>query len=91
MLAQAIAYMPGLARLSCVRFWTGFRAATPDGLPLIGPHQDRPGVWLATGHEGLGITTSLSTASVLAALMCGQPSPIPADPYRPDRVSAIHA
>ncbi len=91
MLAQAIAYMPGLAHLSCVRFWTGFRAATPDGLPLIGPHQDRPGVWLATGHEGLGITTSLSTARILAALMCGQPSPIPADPYRPDRVSAIHA
>src|SRR6476660_5687744 len=38
MLARAVAYLPGLARLSCIRVWTGLRAATPDGLPLIGRH-----------------------------------------------------
>ena len=26
--------------------WTGLRAATPDGLPLIGPHSARRGLWL---------------------------------------------
>ena len=62
MIARALEYMPGLARLSALRVWTGFRAATPDSLPLIGPLPGRAGHVLATGHEGLGITTSLGTA-----------------------------
>jgi glycine/D-amino acid oxidase-like deaminating enzyme len=37
MLRRAQEYMPGLADLSAIRTWTGFRAATPDKLPLIGP------------------------------------------------------
>src|SRR4030095_11752013 len=38
MLERAIEYLPRIERLSSVRTWTGFRAATPDKLPLIGPH-----------------------------------------------------
>jgi glycine/D-amino acid oxidase-like deaminating enzyme len=86
MLARAVAYLPGLARLSCIRVWTGLRAATPDGLPLIGQHSARPGVWIAGGHEGLGITTSLATGQLLAAQMLGRTPPIPAEPYLPARV-----
>ena len=41
MLARAKKYVPGIARLSAIRVWTGFRAATPDKLPLIGPGQRR--------------------------------------------------
>jgi glycine/D-amino acid oxidase-like deaminating enzyme len=37
MLGRAIEFLPGLRNLSAVRAWTGFRAATPDKLPLIGP------------------------------------------------------
>ncbi len=93
MLARALAYLPGLARLSCIRVWTGLRAATPDGLPLIGPHAARPGVWVAGGHEGLGITTSLATAELLAAQLLGRTPPIPLEPYLPARVlqEAAHA
>ena len=40
MIARALTYMPGLANLSAIRAWTGFRAATPDSLPIIGPHPD---------------------------------------------------
>ncbi len=36
MLLRALEYMPGLANLSAIRTWTGFRAATPDKLPIIG-------------------------------------------------------
>ena len=93
MLARAVAYLPGLARLSCIRVWTGLRAATPDGLPLIGPHPARPGVWIAGGHEGLGITTSLATAQLLAAQLLGHTPPIPVAPYLPARMlqEAAHA
>ena len=59
MLDRAIEYLPGLRKLSSLRTWTGFRAATPDKLPLIGPHVEHKRLYLATGHEGLGITTSL--------------------------------
>jgi glycine/D-amino acid oxidase-like deaminating enzyme len=86
MVARALLYMPGLARLSAIRTWTGFRAATPDGLPLIGPHPERPGLYLATGHEGLGITTCLATAELVAALLAGRSPPIPAEPYLPARL-----
>jgi glycine/D-amino acid oxidase-like deaminating enzyme len=93
MLDRAFAYLPTLAQLSCNRVWTGFRAATPDGLPLIGPHSGRKGLWLATGHEGLGITTSLATAKLLAAQLLGRPADIPFQPYLPSRnvQQAAHA
>jgi glycine/D-amino acid oxidase-like deaminating enzyme len=86
MLALALSYLPGLVHCSCIRVWTGFRAATPDGLPLIGPHPDRTGVWLAAGHEGLGITTSLATARLLSARFCARETAIPWEPYLPARV-----
>lgn len=85
MMKRALEYMPGLASLSCIRVWTGFRASTPDKVPLIGPVPNQPGIWLATGHEGLGITTSLGTASLLVDRILGKPSEIPHQPYDPAR------
>jgi D-hydroxyproline dehydrogenase subunit beta len=85
MLQRASAYMPAISSLHAIRVWTGFRAATPDKLPLIGPSTLDESIWLATGHEGLGITTSLSTASLLTAMFTGQTPEIPAEPYLPER------
>jgi glycine/D-amino acid oxidase-like deaminating enzyme len=87
MLARAAAYMPALSRLPAIRVWTGFRAATPDKLPLIGPAIADPTLWLATGHEGLGITTSLGTAALIAAELTGAQLPIAIEPYLPARFS----
>jgi D-hydroxyproline dehydrogenase subunit beta len=85
MLQRASHYMPALARLSVIRVWTGFRAATPDKLPLIGPWPGDTSLWLATGHEGLGITTALGTAELLAAAFTGREPHIAAEPYLPSR------
>ena len=85
MLARAFEYMPDLGGLSAIRVWTGFRAATPDKLPLIGPCPGYDRLYLATGHEGLGITTSLATAKLLIDQLLGRPSQIPIDPYLPNR------
>lgn len=85
MLERAFEYMPALADLSVIRTWTGFRAATPDNLPLIGPVEER--LWVATGHEGLGITTSLATAQLIADRLAGRTPAIPAEPYLPARFS----
>ncbi|MCE4072764.1 MULTISPECIES: NAD(P)/FAD-dependent oxidoreductase [Pseudomonas] len=85
MLRRAVDYMPGLANLNVIRSWAGFRAASPDGMPLVGEHPQRPGLWLAVGHEGLGVTTAPGTADLLAAQLCNEPLPLPADPYSPRR------
>jgi glycine/D-amino acid oxidase-like deaminating enzyme len=85
MLARACEYMPGLSDLSAVRCWAGFRPATPDKLPLIGPCPGRERIWLATGHEGLGITTSLGTAKLLADMILQRPTDIAPEPYAPAR------
>lgn len=88
MLERAMLFMPALARTSIVRTWTGFRPATPDKLPLIGPWKPTNGLWIAAGHEGLGITTSLGTAKVLADLVVGRQPPIDAAPFSPMRLLA---
>jgi len=93
MLDRAVEYLPGLGQLSSLRAWTGFRAATPDKLPLIGPHFERERLYLATGHEGLGITTSLATAKLLVAQIVDRESAIPVTPYLPARLAQepVHA
>jgi glycine/D-amino acid oxidase-like deaminating enzyme len=85
MLQQAVSFMPALAKLKAIRSWTGFRAASPDGLPMIGPHPWRKNVWIANGHEGLGITTSLATAELLKDQMTQQASKIATASYLPSR------
>ncbi|MDP6544851.1 MAG: FAD-dependent oxidoreductase [Phycisphaerae bacterium] len=85
MIRRATRYVPSLGQLSAIRIWAGHRAATPDKLPLIGPSIAGDRIWLATGHEGLGITTSLGTGQLLADLMLGRSGEIPAEPYSPKR------
>lgn len=90
MLRRAQQFMPGLGAMSAVRTWTGFRAATPDKLPLIGPWPGDKSLFLATGHEGLGITTSLGTARILVDQVTGAKPAIPIEPYLPSRAAREH-
>lgn len=85
MVQRAQSYLPGIGSLQAIRVWTGFRAATPDKLPLIGPWPADASLCLATGHEGLGITTSLATGKLVAAEITGEKPGIPAEPYWPAR------
>ena len=89
MLLRASEFVPGIGTLNVNRIWSGFRAATPDKLPLIGPWLQERGLWIAAGHEGLGITTSLATGKLLADLIVGRTPAIDANPYRPSR--EVHA
>ena len=97
MLERAQSYIPELAKVSGLRVWTGFRAATPDKLPLIGPAEglsDDRTLWLAVGFEGLGITNAPAAARLLTDQMLGRASEIAVAPYLPQRVTtqaAMHA
>jgi D-hydroxyproline dehydrogenase subunit beta len=89
MLQRAKEYMPALAHTSAIRVWTGFRAATADKLPLIGRWPEDSTVYLATGHEGLGITTSLATARLLMDHMMSRKSAIASEAYLPLRAASL--
>jgi glycine/D-amino acid oxidase-like deaminating enzyme len=88
MLDRACQYMPALAKVSGIRAWTGFRAATSDKLPLIGPTED-PSVFLAVGFEGLGITSAPGAARLLLDHLLARPSAIDPSPYLPERTASM--
>jgi glycine/D-amino acid oxidase-like deaminating enzyme len=85
MLQRAFDYLPGLHELQSLRAWTGLRPATPDKLPLLGRAPGKQRLWLATGHEGLGITTALASAELLAALLMDERPSLDPAPYDPAR------
>jgi glycine/D-amino acid oxidase-like deaminating enzyme len=85
MLARAQSFLPALGSAIANRIWTGFRPATPDSLPLIGAWPGAKGVWIAAGHEGLGITTATGTAAIIAAAITGGAMPLDAAPFDPAR------
>ena len=88
MTARAFRYMPKLKDVQAVRVWTGFRPATPDNLPYIGKIPGYKNVYAAAGHEGLGITTSLGTAALLADQIMNRSPAIPSEPYLPGRITS---
>ena len=67
MLTRAQHFLPVLAQMNIIRCWTGLRAASVDGLPLLGVHPRHSRLWLALGHEGLGVTTALGSAALITA------------------------
>jgi D-hydroxyproline dehydrogenase subunit beta len=85
MLNRAIAFMPELATAPRLSSWTGFRAGTPDGLPLIGLYPGSKRIYVATGHEGLGVTTSLATAHLIADVILGRSSEVSPSKFSPAR------
>lgn len=91
---RGLHFMPGMAGMKVLRVWTGFRAATPDSLPLIGRHPGDRSLILATGHEGLGITTALGTAWLVASIVTGTRCELEGGAYEPTRArldgEAVH-
>ncbi len=90
MIERAVEFVPGLSGAGASRVWIGFRPATPDSLPLIGHWPAIPGVVIATGHEGLGITLTPATAALVVSAITGTAPPLDPSPYRPDRPMVHH-
>ena len=74
--------------MRAIRIWTGFRPATPDGRPYLGAVPGTRNLWVAAGHEGLGITTALGSARLLMDLFLGRAPLIDPAPYSPARVAS---
>jgi len=88
MMQRAVSWLPRIGALRAIRTWTAFRPATPDKLPFIGALPARSDVFIAAGHEGLGITTALATGRIIADAAARRSSAIDAAPFSPARIAA---
>ena len=85
MATRALRFFPGLAQVQILRSYAGLRPFSPDGLPLLGPVPEVPGLFVATGHEGAGICLAPITGHLLAHWLTGASLPLDPEPLRPDR------
>ena len=87
-LRRAQRYVPAMTGVPIVRTWVGLRPYSADGHPLIGPCPGVDGLWLATGHEGLGISLAPMTGKLLAQQIAGVPTAVDHRPYLPARYAS---
>ena len=85
MLQRAVEYMPGSGDLVVIRTWTGFRAATPDKLPLIGPCPGASGCTWRRATKAWASPRRWRPGSCWRTRSCGRPTAIPFEPYLPGR------
>lgn len=72
-----------LARSAC------YRPLTVDGIPLIGPVPDAPGVFLATGHASWGILNAPATGRMVSEMILdGRSHSVDAEPFAVARIPA---
>ena len=72
LLRAAWELIPAVAEATFVEAAVGFRPATPDNAPLLGPLDDRPSVILATGHHRNGVLQSALSAEAVTAWVTGR-------------------
>ncbi len=65
--------------------WRGLRPCSPDGVPLIGYAKGYANLFLATGHQMLGLQSATGTGRLAADLIFGTPPLFDPKPFRADR------
>jgi D-amino-acid dehydrogenase len=65
--------------------WFGWRPMTPDSLPIIGPSPALSNVWIAAGHNMLGLSMAPATGRLVAELIAGEQPHIDPRAYSPTR------
>jgi len=78
--AAAVAVIPALARCPVEQHWAGLRPGSAQGIPLIGMHPQRRGLFINAGHFRNGVVTGPASARLLADMIfdrvpCVDPAP----------------
>ncbi|MCH3971284.1 MAG: FAD-binding oxidoreductase [Oscillospiraceae bacterium] len=81
-------YFPALSDAKIVRTWAGWTDVCADGIPVIGPADGVPGLYIACGFTGHGFGIGPAAAYSIAEMMtCGTP-PVDMRPFRCARFKA---
>jgi len=67
----------------------GLFTMSPDGRFVIGPLADAPGLWVASGCNGSGFSSSPALGEALAHQITGTPGPIGIEALSPARFGAV--
>ncbi len=67
----------------------GLFTMSPDGRFLAGPVPDVPGLWIASGCNGSGFSSSLALGEALAGWITGNPARLDISPLAPGRFGAF--
>src|SRR6266851_5207690 len=81
---QARKLFPGLTGRELSR-WMGLRPTLPDYLPVIGRSPRQRNLYLALGHQHIGLTTATMTARLIGDLVAGRPPAIDIAAFAADR------
>jgi D-amino-acid dehydrogenase len=65
--------------------WFGWRPMTYDGKPIIGPCPKMENVFIAAGHNMLGLSMAPATGQLVAELLSGKPPHVDPKPYSVER------
>ncbi|MCP4204586.1 MAG: FAD-dependent oxidoreductase [bacterium] len=79
--------IPGVFEGGEVRDWVGMRPLTPDGLPVIGVLPKKDNVFIASGHQMVGLKLAPSTGRALSELIVDGASSVDLEPFAPGRFS----
>jgi sarcosine oxidase subunit beta len=82
---------PRLAELPVIRQWAGVYDTTPDKRPLVGQHDERPGLWSLNGWSGRGILLAPLSAELLAREMAGEGRDDALTSFHPSRFTGTNA
>jgi D-amino-acid dehydrogenase len=77
---------PGLTGRETSR-WMGLRPTLPDYLPVIGRAPRQRNLYLALGHQHIGLTTAAMTARLIGDLVAGRTPEIDISAFAAGRFS----
>lgn len=78
-------YVPKLKDAKIVRTWGGWMDMTPDGVPVISPVEEVPGLIIACGMCGHGFGTAPAVGYMLSQMVVGEKTVCDLTPLRYDR------
>ncbi len=88
LLSEAVQLCPSVAGLRVLRVFAGVRAASADGLPLVGALPGVENCWIAAGFEGDGICLGPLIGRTLAQLVAGETPSVDVSMLDPRRLAA---
>ncbi|MCA1668106.1 MAG: FAD-binding oxidoreductase, partial [Thermomicrobia bacterium] len=77
--------LPLLRQLPLLRAWSGMEGESPDGIPMIGPAPDVPGLFHCCGFTGHGFAISPEVGAVVGEWLATSTPPYDLQAFDPAR------
>lgn len=77
--------VPGVLDGETTTPWVGMRPITPDGLPILGRLGGIENLFVASGHQMMGVTLAPATGKAMAELMLEGSAAVDLAPFSPAR------